>query len=183
MPQTPKPQPPHPQQPPPRTQRNKGTYVLTSVINFRKAIVLRGEGLGVTTLSFPKSLTDLYNNTWVEGKWKGTSQYSHGTGFINIGGWDPNGREYTRLTYVRKDAQQGERVLQVGSAAGVEVGSWVRLWMRDPGDGSLMRYLNPHMDNGAALKGACVCVCVLCAACTCLRARVVVGGGGVERRD
>ena len=131
--------------------------------------MLRGEGIGRSVLSFPKSLTDLYGNTWVEGKWKGTSQYSHGTGFINIGGWDPNGRDYTRLTSVRKDARQGERVLQVGNAADVDVGSWVRVWMRDPGDGGLMRYLNPYMDNGDALKGNelvwfLLCLCLCCVA-------------------
>jgi hypothetical protein len=36
-----------------------GTYVITSVINWRKPIILRGEGKDKTRLRFPKSLTDL----------------------------------------------------------------------------------------------------------------------------
>jgi hypothetical protein len=78
-----------------------GTYILTSVINIRKQIVIRGDGPDKTILRFPKSLTDLYGNTYVEGRWVGTSQYSHGTGFINIGGWDPTGRDFTKLTWIR----------------------------------------------------------------------------------
>jgi hypothetical protein len=31
----------------------------------------------------------------------GTSQYSHGTGFINIGGWDPTGRDFTKLNWIK----------------------------------------------------------------------------------
>lgn len=78
-----------------------GIYILTSVINIRKAIVLRGDGAGKTILRFPQSLTGLYGNTWMEGGWVGTSQYSHGTGFINIGGWDPTGRDFTKLTWIK----------------------------------------------------------------------------------
>lgn len=85
-----------------------GTYALHSVINWRKPIVIRGDGRGKTILKFPKSLTELYGNTWVEGKWVGTSQYSHGTGFMNIGGWDPTGRDFTKITTVtRVGATQG----------------------------------------------------------------------------
>ncbi|KAF8072832.1 hypothetical protein HT031_000492 [Scenedesmus sp. PABB004] len=154
-----------------------GVYVLTSVINIRKPLVLRGEGRDRTVLRFPKSLTDLYGNTWTEGSWKGVSQYSHGTGLINMGGWDPTGRDFTRLTAVTavragaaawlplnprracrprrpprpppvpplappQGAARGERVLRVASTAGLAVGSWYRLLMRDPGDGSLIAELN-----------------------------------------
>ncbi len=37
-----------------------GTYILKSVINIRKPIVLRGDGRGKTILKFPKSLTGAY---------------------------------------------------------------------------------------------------------------------------
>lgn len=43
-----------------------------------------------------------YGNTWIEGKWVGTSQYSHGTGFINFGGWDPSGRDFTLITNITR---------------------------------------------------------------------------------
>lgn len=79
-----------------------GTYILTSVINWRKPIIIRGEGRSRTILRWPKSLTDLYGNTWVEGKWVGTSQYSHGTGLMNIGGWDPSGRDFSFIVNVTR---------------------------------------------------------------------------------
>jgi hypothetical protein len=97
-----------------------GTYILTAVINIRKQIVIRGDGQAKTILRFPKSLTDLYGNTYVEGSWVGTSQYSHGTGFINIGGWDPTGRDFTKLTWVRA-------VSDGGWGRGLVVVMWLKL--------------------------------------------------------
>ena len=47
-------------------------------------------------------LAELFGNTWMEGRWVGTSQYSHGTGFINFGGWDPTGRVFTRIGAITK---------------------------------------------------------------------------------
>ncbi|GBF90605.1 hypothetical protein Rsub_03177 [Raphidocelis subcapitata] len=127
-----------------------GTYVIQSVINWRKPIVLRGEGKDKTFLKFPKSLTDLYNNTWVEGKWVGTSQYSHGTGFINIGGWDPTGRSFSKITWVKLPAAAGDRVLRLGCCMDkLAVGQMVRLWMSDPGDGSLMAELHGNKTSVA----------------------------------
>eukprot|EP00879_Flechtneria_rotunda_P032519 GHRR01035736.1.p1 GENE.GHRR01035736.1~~GHRR01035736.1.p1 ORF type:complete len:835 (+),score=148.35 GHRR01035736.1:180-2684(+) len=119
-----------------------GVYILTSVINIRKPIILRGEGRSKTVLRFPKSLTDLYGNSWVEGKWIGTSQYSHGTGFINIGGWDPTGRDFTKITWITQNCVKGERILKVASTASITVGQWYRVFQKDPGDGSLMFALN-----------------------------------------
>ncbi|KIY99225.1 hypothetical protein MNEG_8737, partial [Monoraphidium neglectum] len=120
----------------------EGTYVITAVLAWRKPIVLRGAGAGRTVLRFPKSLTDLYGNTWQEGSWPGTSQYSHGTGFININGWDPTGRSFTRITRVTEAAPQGARVVYVESTKGISVGQLVRLWMSDPGDSSLLAELH-----------------------------------------
>ncbi|KAI8466265.1 MAG: hypothetical protein J3K34DRAFT_460951 [Monoraphidium minutum] len=120
-----------------------GTYIITSVLNWRKPIVMRGEGRDATRIRFPKSMTDLYGNTWVEGRNVGTSQYSHGTGFLNIGGWDPTGRDFTRITPVNEAAKQGERVLKFSCCSNdMAVGQMVRLWMSDPGDGSLMSELH-----------------------------------------
>ncbi|WIA28982.1 hypothetical protein OEZ86_011499 [Tetradesmus obliquus] len=119
-----------------------GTYILTAVINIRKQIVIRGDGQDKTILRFPKSLTDLYGNTYVEGSWVGTSQYSHGTGFINIGGWDPTGRDFTKLTWVTANASRGDRVLRVANSSAISVGQWYRVLQKDPGDGSLMWELN-----------------------------------------
>ncbi len=41
-----------------------GTYILTSVFNIRKPIVLRGDGKGKTILMFPKSLTGKLQQDW-----------------------------------------------------------------------------------------------------------------------
>lgn len=68
-----------------------------------------------------------------------------GTGFINIGGWDPTGRNFSRIAPVSAPAGQGERLLRLGCCMDkVTVGQMVRLWMSDPGDGSLMAELHGH---------------------------------------
>jgi hypothetical protein len=36
-----------------------GTYVITDILEWRKPLVLRGEGRDKTRLRFPKSMTDL----------------------------------------------------------------------------------------------------------------------------
>lgn len=41
------------------THTLKGTYIITDIINWRKPIVLRGEGRDRTFIKFPKSMTDL----------------------------------------------------------------------------------------------------------------------------
>ncbi|KIZ02518.1 cellulosome enzyme, dockerin type I [Monoraphidium neglectum] len=132
-----------------------GTYIMTAILNWRKPIVLRGEGRDLTKIKFPKSMTELYGNTWVEGKWVGTSQYSHGTGFMNIGGWDPTGRDFSKLSWVSAPAAQGDRILKIGCcASSLAVGQMVRLWMRDPGDGSLMSELHGGLaDIAPEFKG------------------------------
>jgi Pectate lyase superfamily protein len=74
-----------------------GRYLLTAVINIRKNVTLRGAGRGSTVLYFPHSLSEIYGSAWLEG---GVSAYSHGTGFINVGGWDPTGRNFTLVARV-----------------------------------------------------------------------------------
>lgn len=46
-------------------------YRITKTLDTRKSIVLRGAGKDLTTLFFPKSLTEVYGNTWseVRGEW------------------------------------------------------------------------------------------------------------------
>jgi hypothetical protein len=41
------------------TRPPPGTYVITDIIEWRKPLVLRGEGRDKTRLRFPKSMTDL----------------------------------------------------------------------------------------------------------------------------
>lgn len=62
---------------------------------------------------------------------------------MNIGGWDPTGRDFTRIAPVSAPAAQGDRVLRVGCCLDqIAVGQMVRLLMADPGDGSLMSELH-----------------------------------------
>lgn len=43
-----------------------GVYRITKTLDTRKSVVLRGAGKGLTTLFFPKSLTQVYGNSWSE---------------------------------------------------------------------------------------------------------------------
>lgn len=84
-----------------------------------------------------------------------------GTGFINVGGWDPTGRDFSRIAPVSAPAPQGERVLHLGCCTGsIAIGQIVRLWMSDPGDGSLWSELHggrapvPRVFYGAPSRAA-----------------------------
>ncbi len=47
-----------------------GTYIITRVLQtFKGSLVLVGAGKDKTTLYFPKSLTDIYGNKYMEGQW------------------------------------------------------------------------------------------------------------------
>jgi hypothetical protein len=75
---------------------------------------------------------------------------------MNIGGWDPTGRDFSKLSWVSAPAAQGDRILKIGCcASSLAVGQMVRLWMRDPGDGSLMSELHGGLaDIAPEFKGA-----------------------------
>ncbi len=47
----------------------------------------------------------------------------------------------------------GDRTLYVASTANIAVGQWVRMYQSDPGDGSLMQYLNGNLKITDWLKG------------------------------
>lgn len=53
-------------------------------LDIDKRVFLQGEGAGQTVLFFPKSLTEIYGNTYTGG----VSQYAFGPGFINFNGAD-----------------------------------------------------------------------------------------------
>ena len=83
-----------------------------------KRIFFQGEGPSKTRLYFPKSLQDIYGNTYTGG----VSQYAFGPGFINF-----NGGDYitsnTLLAKVTAKAYKGQNQLQVDSADKITPGS------------------------------------------------------------
>ena len=130
-----------------------GVYRITRVLNTRKAVVLRGAGRDATTLYLPYSLTDVYGNTYSKEGTPGTSDYSHGTGFINWWGYDPIARDRTWLATVVEPAARGDTVLKVSTTAGMAVGQWVRLAMNNTAAGELVvdmnGFLMPSPPNAA----------------------------------
>lgn len=113
---------------------------------------------------------------------------------MNIGGWDPTGRDFTKLSWVKAPAAAGDRLLKLGCCmSAFSVGQMVRLWMRDPGDGSLMSELHngraqvPDQFKGAlgALGVGGWCLGVLfseegggrAGVCMCMRACLCLVGG------
>jgi phage terminase small subunit len=59
-----------------------GRYLLSQKIDVPKRVVLKGAGRNATTLVLTKSLSDLGNNTWINGN----SQYTYGPALINFWG-------------------------------------------------------------------------------------------------
>ncbi|GBF97581.1 hypothetical protein Rsub_10717 [Raphidocelis subcapitata] len=134
-------------------QNRSGIYVISDALEWRKPIVLRGDGPGETALFFTRSWTDLRGNTWQGGR----SDYAHGIGLINIKGWDPISSPSleTRIANVSEDAEAGSTRLALSCRADtLAAGQMVRLVMRDPGDGSLAAELqNGALPASDALKG------------------------------
>lgn len=119
-----------------------GRYKITKVLKITKSnLVLRGAGVGVTTLYFPNSLTDILGSGPV---WAGNNgAWSWAGGFVWIEGDDTG----AKLADVTGTALRGDKSLTVNSTAGISVGSTVRLVQLN-NDGSLGRYL--HVEQGSA---------------------------------
>jgi len=121
----------------------KGTYVIPRRIDINRGnFILRGAGPKETILYFPKSLTDLFGNTF---NGAGQSQWSFRPGLINVTGTDPITAE-TRLASVTAAARRDDKALKLSGPVSVRRGEWVRLVESDPpkGDaaaGSLIRHL------------------------------------------
>jgi hypothetical protein len=58
--------------------------LLLQRLDIDKRVFFQGEGAGQTVLFFPRSLTEIYGNTYTGG----VSQYAFGPGFINFNGAD-----------------------------------------------------------------------------------------------
>lgn len=90
--------------------------------------MLWGAGRDATTLYFPKSLTEIYGNKFMEGGKCCTSDWSHSGAFIKFMSMDttsPGGWDKTLLAAITADARAGTRNLQVGVGAGeMGAGMW-----------------------------------------------------------
>jgi Pectate lyase superfamily protein len=116
-----------------------GRYKVTRVLKITKSnIVLRGAGAGTTTLVFPYSLSDVLGGS--------TGAWSSAGGFLWLAGKD-NG---AKLANVTGAATRGAKTLTVDTAAGIAVGTTIRL-VEFNTDGSLGRHLHADLiDAGPA---------------------------------
>ena len=124
-----------------------GRYKITRVLYIRKSnLVLRGAGQALTTLVFPKHLTELL------GPPPGTAgleSWSWSGGLIWVEGVETT----TKLANVAAPADRGSNTLELSSIAGLSVGQTIRLTMTDP-DGSLGRHINAdQLDAHPTLVG------------------------------
>jgi hypothetical protein len=119
-----------------------GRYKITKVLKIGKSnLVLRGAGIGTTTIVLPNSLTDLLGSAPA---WAGNSgAWSWAGGFLWLEGRD-NG---AKLANVTGSALRGAKNITVDTTAGITVGATIRL-LQFNNDGSLGRHL--HAEQSAA---------------------------------
>jgi len=103
----------------------EGVYRITRAltnVDARRPLVLRGAGPRKTVLYFPRSLSEVYGNNYREGGVVGTSDHSHGTGFLNLFGWDAVSYEswrWPRPTFIAKvsqPARRGDTILRLSTS-------------------------------------------------------------------
>lgn len=87
-------------------------------LDIDKRIFFQGEGSSKTRLYFPKSLQEIYGNSYTGG----VSQYAFGPGFINFNGGDYITSD-TLLATVTANAYKGQSQLQVDSVNNIAPGS------------------------------------------------------------
>jgi len=115
----------------------EGRYRLTQVIRIdRPGVVLRGAGVGRTTLYFPHPLREVLGPAPAtrgdDGSW------SWGGGFLWLSGEDKG----VHIADVVEPAQRGDRRLVLTTTAGLAVGQLVRLVQYSAPDGSLWEHLH-----------------------------------------
>lgn len=102
-----------------------GTYRITRMLDiYQSNVVLRGEGVGKTTLYFPKGLQHVYGKLM---------NWAFMGGYLVLRGrnYDSVDRQYL-LAEMTATAVKGSRRVQVSSTAGIRVGQWVRIYARAP---------------------------------------------------
>ncbi|KAL4419158.1 hypothetical protein ABPG77_009134 [Micractinium sp. CCAP 211/92] len=100
----------------------EGNYTLLSSVSISSSyVVLRGAGVGRTTLYMPLGLQAIYGDA---------TGWAFGGGFVGISGKNPDSRLMTALAKVASPATRGSTRLYVSTTAPFTVGSWYKLAIR-----------------------------------------------------
>lgn len=120
-----------------------GTYVITQQLTIVDTdLVMHGDGVNKTVLYFPKSLTQVYGNTWAGG----ISQYSYYNAWIYFLGKDFIDST-NQLATITANADRGATTLSVSNTSQFVVGSWVRI-VQDDVDGGLAKEQTRGLTGG-----------------------------------
>lgn len=136
-----------------------GQYVVTSrLLVDADNIVLRGSGIGTSTLFFPKPLAQVDAVPPPElppNEDNVISPYSWHEGFITIGTGDMSTQPgFVLLATVMNDAPRGATQLQVDSPGNVTVGDYVMVTMSSPpGSSAVSASLYSNMTTAAEIAG------------------------------
>ncbi|ARR74956.1 putative dihydrofolate reductase [Mimivirus AB-566-O17] len=110
-----------------------GTYVLKDRFLISKPLIIRGESMDNTILSFPSDLTDLFGNTYP----KGRSQYAFGTNFFEFVGKN-DGIELAKVTGHKN---KGNNWIQCDSTSNFKPGQWIKIIQKNNSSDDLDRIL------------------------------------------
>ncbi|KAL4430794.1 hypothetical protein ABPG75_006050 [Micractinium tetrahymenae] len=100
----------------------EGNYTLLSSVSIGSSyVVLRGAGVGRTTLYMPLGLQALYGDA---------PGWAFGGGFVGITGKNPDSRLMTAIAKVAAPASRGATRLYVSTTAPFKIGQWYKLAIR-----------------------------------------------------
>lgn len=112
-----------------------GTYRIARNVTIRKPIVIRGDGMNLTTLYYPFSFGDLYPEALAAN----SRAFSFGPLMLTFSCSDSISST-TRLAYVAANVTRGDTVIPVTSTSGFSVGQTVRV-AADDRNGKLVAYI------------------------------------------
>jgi len=115
-----------------------GRYRITKILEIKRSgVVLRGAGADKTVLFFPTPLNDIRPNWGATTSGRRTSNYSWSGGFV----WFKGSFRSKPIAAVTGEAKRGGKSVTVSSTAGVKVGQWIEISVRDDESRSLVAYL------------------------------------------
>jgi hypothetical protein len=115
-----------------------GRYRITRLLEInRPNVVLRGAGPEKSILFFPTALNDIKPDWGATTTGERTSNYSWSGGFITVRG----SLGSAKLADIIGSPKRGDRVLEVGSVAGLRVGQEIEVMQSDTPDNSLAVHL------------------------------------------
>lgn len=126
-----------------------GRYKITKTITITQSnVVLRGAGVGSTTLTFPFGMADVYGNG---------QAWAFGGTWLTILGKNPDSKDTRNLvSAVTANVAKGSRRISVVSTRNIQVGQWLRVFVTAPNNRNRRRSLLASEDAGASqqLKGS-----------------------------